>query len=134
MACKPRYTVQQVAAALRASKGMVSLAARQLGCDAQTVQNYCQRHPTLEVVKQESRIEILDEAELRLWAAIRRDESWAIAFCLKTIGRGRGYGERLDLTVSIQAAAAKVASEFGLTAQEVLAEARLLLLEVDDEH
>ena len=63
--------------------------------------------------------------------AIQRDEAWAIAFALKTIGRSRGYGERLDLHVSIQAAAAKVAAEFGLTAQEVLQEARLLLLEVD---
>ena len=67
---------------------------------------------------------MLDEAELRLWKAIQRDESWAIAFCLKTIGRSRGYGERLDLNVSIQAAAAKVAQEFGLTPEAVLAEAK----------
>ena len=111
---------------------MASLAARKLGCDVDTVLIYCKRYSDVEAVKQEARIEILDEAELRLWQAIRRDESWAIAFALKTIGRSRGYGERLDLNVSIQAAAAKVAAEFGLSAEAVLQEAKLLLLEVDD--
>ena len=131
---KQRYRKQQVIDALRAAKGLVSLAARQLGCDPDTVQLYCRRYSDVEAVKQEARIEILDEAELRLWAAIRRDESWAIAFALKTLGRTRGYGERLDLNVSIQAAAAKVAAEMGLTAAEVLAEAKMLLLEVDNDH
>jgi hypothetical protein len=131
---KQRYTKHQVMDALRASKGMASIAAQRLGCDVDTVLIYCRRYSDVEAVKQEARIEILDEAELRLWQAIRRDESWAIAFALKTLGRSRGYGERLDLNVSIQAAAQKVADEFGLSAAEVLAEARLLLLEVDDAH
>ena len=129
---KQRYTAAEVSAALRESKGMVSIAAQRLGCDQDTILNYCKRYPTVEAVKREARNEVLDEAELRLWKAIRRDEAWAIAFCLKTIGRSRGYGELLDLNVSIQAAAEKVASEFCLTASEVIQEARLLLLEVDD--
>jgi hypothetical protein len=129
---KQRYTAAEVSAALRESKGMVSIAAQRLGCDQDTILNYCKRYPTVEAVKREARNEVLDEAELRLWKAIRRDEAWAIAFCLKTIGRSRGYGEHLYLNVSIQAAAAKVASEFGLTVSEVIQEARLLLLEVDD--
>jgi hypothetical protein len=129
---KQRYTAAEVSAALRESKGMVSIAAQRLGCDQDTILNYCKRYPTVEAVKREARNEVLDEAELRLWKAIRRDEAWAIAFCLKTIGRSRGYGEHLDLNVSIQAAAEKVASEFGLTVSEVIQEARLLLLEVDD--
>ena len=131
---KQRYTAAEVSAALRASKGMVSIAAQRLGCDVDTVLNYCRRYPTVEAVKREARNEVLDEAELRLWAAIRRDEPWAITFYLKTIGRTRGYGERLDLNLSIEAAAKKVADQFGLTATEVLAEARLLLSEVDDAH
>ena len=39
-----------------------------------------------------------------------------------------------DLNLSIEAAAKKVADQFGLTATEVLAEARLFLSEVDDAH
>jgi hypothetical protein len=126
-----RYTANQVAQALLATKGMVTLAAKRLGCTADTIQNYCKKFPTVAAAKESARTELLDLAELKLWAAIQRDEAWTIAFCLKTIGRSRGYGERLDLNVSIQAAAQKVGDEFGLSAAEVLAEARLLLLEVD---
>jgi hypothetical protein len=109
------------------------MAAQKLHCDVDTVQNYCKRFPTVEAAKQESRVSLLDLAESRLWEAIDRGEGWAIAFCLKTIGRSRGYGERLDLNVSIQAAAARVAQEFGLSAEAVLQEAKLLLLEVESD-
>ena len=130
---KQRYTAAEVSAALRASRGMVSIAAQRLGCDQYTVLNYCRRYPSVEAVKKEARNEVLDECELRLWKAIQRDEAWAITFALKTIGRSRGYGERLDLSVSIQAAAARVAAEFGLTAEAVIAEAKQLLLEVEND-
>ena len=73
-------------------------------------------------------------AEAKLFLAVQRDEAWAITFCLKTLGRSRVYAERLYLNFSIQAAAQKVAQEFGMSAAEVIAEAKLLLLEVDDEH
>jgi hypothetical protein len=128
----PKFTAAQVAAALKATKGMVYLAAQNLHCSPNTIMAYCKRYPSVEQAKVDARGEVLDEAELRLLAAIRRDEPWAITFYLKTVGRSRGYGERLDLNVSIQAAAAKVAAEFGLTPQAVIEEARLLLLEVDD--
>ena len=98
---KQRYTAAQMVAALHAAKGMVTIAAQHLGCDVDTVLNYCRRYPSVEAAKRRARDEVLDEAELRLWAAIKRDEAWAITFCLKTIGRSRGYGEHLDLNVSI---------------------------------
>jgi hypothetical protein len=130
---KQRYTAGEVAAALRTAKGMVTIAAHNLGCDVDTVLNYCRRYPTVEAVKREARNEVLDEAELRLWQAIRRDEAWAISFCLRTIGRSRGYGETVALHLTIERAAAKVASQFGLSVQDVLDEAKLLLEEVDRE-
>jgi hypothetical protein len=133
MAKKNRYTTSQVIEALRTSRGLLSMAAQKLHCDIDTVSNYCKRFPTVEAAKQESRVSLLDLAESRLWEAVDRGEGWAVAFCLKTIGRSRGYGERLDIGISIQAAAAKVAAEFGLTAEAVLAEARLLLLEVEND-
>jgi hypothetical protein len=130
---RQRYTAAQVADAITAAKGMITIAARQLNCDVDTILNYCKRYAMCEKAKKGARDEVLDEAELRLYAAIRRDEPWAITFYLKTVARSRGYAERLDLNVSIQAAAQKVADEFGLSAQDVLQEARLLLLEVDND-
>ena len=131
---KQRFSARQVIDALRETKGMVSYAARRLQCDIDTIQNYCNRYPSVDAARYEARTELLDLAELKLWAAIQQGEGWAVQFALRSIGRSRGYGERLDLSISIQAAAAKVAAEFGLSVQEVLNEARLLLMEVDDEH
>jgi hypothetical protein len=128
---KQRYTAAEVSTALRECKGMVSIAAQRLGCDQDTVLNYCRRYASVEAVKREARNEVLDEAELRLWQAIRRDEPWAISFCLKTLGRARGYGERLDLHIQIAAVAAKVAQELGLSPEAILAEAQQLLQEMD---
>ena len=133
MAARPRYTAQQVIEALQATRGLVYLAAQRLGCDPDTIMNYCRRYPTVEQAKHDARGALLDLAEAKLFLAVQRGDAWAITFCLKTVGRNRGYGERLDLNVSIQAAAAKVAAEFGLSAADVLQEAKLLLLEVDDD-
>jgi hypothetical protein len=134
MAKTHRYSASRVAEALTKAHGMVTVAAQLLGCSPDTVDSYVKKFAVCAQAKQTARNAILDEAELRLVQAIRRDEAWAIAFCLRTIGRSRGYVEGVDvnLSVTIQAAAAKVASEFGLSAAEVLQEARLLLMEVSD--
>ena len=98
MANKPRYTAQQVIAALQQTRGMVYLAAKQLRCDPDTIQNYCKRYPTVAAAKEAARGELLDVAELKLWQAVNNGESWAIAFCLKTIGKTRGYVERQEFS------------------------------------
>jgi hypothetical protein len=131
MAKKNRYTQDQVISALKATRGMVYLTARRLQCDPQTIMNYCKKYPSVEQAKHDARGELLDVAEVKLWQAVQRDEAWAISFCLKTIGRSRGYGERLDLHVQIEAAAARVAATLGLRAEDVLEEAQLLLKEMD---
>ena len=97
MASRHRYTAQQVIDALHATRGLVYLAAQRLGCDPDTIMNYCKRYPTVEQAKHDARGALLDMAEAKLFLAVQRDEAWAITFCLKTIGRSRGYGERLDL-------------------------------------
>jgi hypothetical protein len=130
---KLRFTAQQVADALQACKGMLTVTAQYLNCDVDTVLNYCKRYPICEAAKRGARDEVLDEAELRLVAAIQRDESWAITFCLRTIGRSRGYGERLDIGLTVKAAAEKVAAHTGLTPEAILAEAQEILLEIEND-
>jgi hypothetical protein len=131
VARKQRYTAQQVIDALQTTKGMVFLAAKRLQCAPETVVNYCRRYPSVEAAKQDARGELLDVAEIKLWQAVQRDDAWAIAFALRTLGRGRGYVERLDLHLTIERAAARVAGQFGITVEEVLTEAKLLLEEID---
>jgi len=98
MARPQRYTPAQVIAALDEAKGLVSLAAKRLGCDPDTVQRYCQRYPRVQAAKEAHRGEMLDQAELWLWHAIQGGEPWAITFALRTLGRNRGYGPRMEHT------------------------------------
>ena len=47
MAAKQKYTQQQIIEALRETKGMVYLAAKRLGCEAQTIYSYRDRYPAV---------------------------------------------------------------------------------------
>jgi hypothetical protein len=95
---KPRFTPTQIIAALKKTKGMVYLAAKQLRCDPDTILNYCKRYPAVERAKQALRGEMVDLAEIRLAESIQKGEAWGIAFALKTLGKDRGYVERQELT------------------------------------
>jgi hypothetical protein len=91
-----RYTTDQVIQALRDTKGMITIAAERLRCNPDTVRNYVNRYPTVKAALQEQREGVLDVAELALMRAVQNGESWAIAFVLRTIGRGRGYVEKQE--------------------------------------
>ena len=95
---KQRFTPDQVIAALKKSKGMLFLAAKRLGCDHDTVLNYCKRYPAVERAKVALRGEMVDLAETKLYESIQHGEAWGIAFALKTIGKDRGYVERHEQT------------------------------------
>lgn len=131
MAKRHRYTQAQVIAALQSCRGLVYLAAKRLQCSPQTIMNYCEKYPTVEQAKHDARGELLDVAEVKLWQAVQEGQHWAICFALRTLGKERGYSETLSLSVTVERAAARVAAHFGMTAQEVIEEARLLLEECD---
>ena len=95
-----RYTVEQLIQALTASAGKVTSAARRLGCDRQVLYRYMEKFPQIVEAVTEARELQIDATELKLFAAIKRHEPWAILFYLKTQGRSRGYGERQDVTLT----------------------------------
>jgi hypothetical protein len=97
MANKARYTCGEVIAALKRTKGMVFLAAQELGCSHQTVYNYINRHPTVAAAKKEAEGKVGDTAELKLYQAILNGEHWAITFYLATKGKDRGYTKRQEI-------------------------------------
>ena len=100
MAPKQRYTQAQVIAALRETKGMVYLAAKRLGCEAQTIYNYRDRYPAVRAEMEQQDGEVDDAAEMKLYQAIIAGEPWAVQFRLRTKGKGRGYVERVQQEVS----------------------------------
>ena len=93
-----KFTAEQVIEAIHASKGMQNFAARKLGCAPSTIRNYADRHPTVRQAINDERNLVLDTAELALFKAIQEGEAWAVCFTLKTIGKGRGYTERQEIS------------------------------------
>ena len=93
-----KYTVEQVIDALAECKGMISPAARYLGCGRRTIQRYMKEYPEIAEAIEDANEEVNDIAELKLLDAIKRGEAWAICFRLKTKAKHRGYIEKAELT------------------------------------
>ena len=97
MKSAPKFTVEQVAEALRESAGIRSAAARKLSCSVSTITNYVARHPELAGTEAEIVESNLDKAETQLLKAIASGNLAAIIFYLKCKGKGRGYVERTQV-------------------------------------
>ena len=93
----PKFTVQQIAEALRESAGIRSAAARKLGCSPSTITNYVERHPDLSKTEADIVESNLDKAETQLLEAIASGNLTAIIFYLKCKGKHRGYMERTQI-------------------------------------
>lgn len=97
---KQEYTVEQVAAALRAGAGIRSAAAAALGCVPNTIKNYIDKYPELEDIRLEIRESMIDLAEGVLLKLIKNENLGATIYYLKTQGKHRGWSERFELTGS----------------------------------
>lgn len=93
-----RITNQAMVEALIASKGLISLAARRLGCSRQTIYNRAKRVQKVQQAIDDAREELVDIAELKLRDKIMDGEAWAVSLVLRTLGRNRGYVERQEVT------------------------------------
>ncbi len=77
--------------------GNISACARFFQVSRTAIHNYIKRHPELISVLEDSREQFLDDAESALHKAIKNGDAWAVCFALKTVGRKRGYSERMEL-------------------------------------
>lgn len=98
MAGKVQYTTAEIIKALQDTNGLVSLAARKLGCAPNTIYNRAKDVKSVQQTIDDARIELIDHAELALRSAVLSKEPWAVALVLKTLGKGRGYVERQEVT------------------------------------
>ena len=100
-----RLNKTNLTAALRESKGAVSIAAKRLGIDRTTIYNYIKRWPEAAAVLEEVRDEVCDIAELKLYAMINnedhKDQLKAIQYQLDTHGRRRGWGAPIITQVEV---------------------------------
>lgn len=98
MAKTEQYTAEQMITAIQLSKGLVSYAARKLGCHPDTVRTYAKRYASVRDALNEARYAMTDTAELSLFDQVVKGEAWAVQFYLKTQGKNRGYVERQEIT------------------------------------
>lgn len=91
------YSVQQVIDALRATRGMVYLAADHLGCSPQTIYNFLARHPSVREARERESGRLLDYGEIKLYEQVMQGEAWAVKYLLSTKGKERGYTDKLEV-------------------------------------
>lgn len=91
-------------AALSQSRGLLTVAARILGCSRPTVYKYIRDYPECQAAYEDAQEAMGDVAESALFRAVSDRDPWAVQFYLKTKQRNRGYGDRseLDVTTTIQ--------------------------------
>jgi hypothetical protein len=93
-----KYTNEQIIEALNEANGLISIAAKKLNCSRQTIYNRAKKIVSVNNAIDDARMELVDLGELALRSAILNKEPWAVSLVLKTIGKGRGYVERIENT------------------------------------
>ena len=94
------YDSAEIFGALKACGGKVYLAAERLGCSPNTIKNHMAKVPEMAQYVEDMRDKLVDVAELKFQQAIQNGEHWAIAMALKTLGKGRGYVERQEISAA----------------------------------
>ena len=90
----PKYTAEQVAAAIRDSNGFVTVAAENLGCTLKTIYRYINKYRVCQQARDQAREKMTDYAEGVLFKLIQSENVAATIFYLKCHGKPRGYLER----------------------------------------
>lgn len=90
------YKSDEIIAALEMSKGLVSVAARALGCSPRTIYARAKQVQAVQDAIDIPRLELVDMAESGLRVHLQNKQPWAIALVLKTLGKDRGYVERQE--------------------------------------
>jgi hypothetical protein len=93
----PKFTPEQVTQAIIDAQGMITIAARRLGCGRKTIYEYMKRHPEIVEAREEAEERMLDFAESKLFTKISDGDMTAIIWFLKTKGKKRGYVERQEM-------------------------------------
>ena len=93
-----KLTKDGVAEALKKTNANISLAAKSLGVNRSSLYRFIERSPDLKELITDERESLVDIAESALKSAVIAKEAWAVCFTLKTIGKHRGYVERVEQT------------------------------------
>ena len=92
------YVVEQITKAIQDANGILTVAARKLGCSRSTVYNYIDRYKAVKAAYAEANESNIDLVETKLMENIIGGNVAAQIFFLKTKAKHRGYVERTETT------------------------------------
>lgn len=93
------YTTDEIVNALMAKGGIISNAAKSIGCGRDVI--YKRKHePEIAEAIERGRYFLVDDAEIALIDRVQAEDTTAIIFTLKTLGKSRGYVERVEHAVT----------------------------------
>jgi hypothetical protein len=95
---KNQWTEEEVIKALHKAQGILKSAATALGCTRQTVAAYIARYPAVAEAHKEAKESAIDFVESQLLKNIKKGDTTAAIFFLKTLGRSRGYVDRQEIS------------------------------------
>ena len=122
-----KFSAKQVAEAITQTRGFITYTARHLGCDRGTVYNYINQFSVCRQAFNDTRENMLDTAEMRLWEKINAGDTTAIIFTLKTIGKARGYIERHDIGLALSPEVQAMTQQLGINKQDIVREFEALI-------
>ena len=93
-----KYTAQQMIEVIQDAKGILTVAARKLGCSRNTLYRYMQKYATVQDAYDEANESNIDFVETKLMEQINKGNITAIIFFLKTKAKHRGYVERQEFS------------------------------------
>lgn len=82
--------------AITNAKGIISVAARELGVSRSAVYLMAEKYPLVRQALDDAREAMVDLAEVQLFKKVSDGDTSAVFFALKTLGRKRGYVERQE--------------------------------------
>lgn len=90
--------METVLEAIHGSAGIVSTIAKRLGVEWHTANERIQKYPEALKAFENEREGILDMAEATILTAIKQGDTGSAKWLLSTIGRKRGYGDKVELS------------------------------------
>ena len=95
-----KFTVEQIADALKEAQGFQCTAAEKLGCCEETISAYKKRYPELEKLVKHLKNKHKDFAEGCLLRNIKEGKETSLIFYLKTQCKDRGYTEKSEVDIN----------------------------------
>lgn len=92
------YSEQEIIDALYECNGLIARVAKMLDCSRKSIYERAEKSPTLKAAIEDSRRYAVDATEDALHKRIEAGDTTAIIFLLKTLGKERGYVERVEMT------------------------------------